>query len=392
MGALRTAVRAAITPLWLGLALAGQTATGSEHRPDFSASERAIIAGFGPLPTETPPDPGNELSGRPWAEALGAALFRDPRLSGGGQLACITCHQPVRGFSDGLPVALGAARHTRNTQGLLGVGLQRWFGRDGGADSLWAASLRPMLSPLEMAATSDSVAARMRDDEALKAAAEVHASGLGLNLDSDTDITVFIAKALGAYLRTLASPRTPFDDFRVALLDGDTDAIARYPAAAQRGLKHFVGEARCFVCHVGPAFSNGEFHDIGRPFFTGVGEVDGGRYLGIKRVRRDPFNLLGEHAKSASDAQKRKTSTVTLGQVNFGQWRTPSLRNLLSTAPYMHDGSLASLAAVVDYYADIDADRLHSDGESLLRPLPLSDTDRADLVHFLETLSTAPAR
>ncbi|MEM9603659.1 MAG: cytochrome c peroxidase [Pseudomonadota bacterium] len=390
MGSFSTALGGLLAIVVLGLA--GQSADGSELRPDFSAGERAIITGFGPWPTATPPDPGNELSGRPWAESLGEALFRDPRLSGSGHFACITCHQPVRGFSDGVPVALGEARHTRNTQGLLGVGLQRWFGRDGGADSLWAASLRPMLSPIEMAATAEGIAARLRDDDALQAAVDAHAPNLGFNLDSDTDMTVFIAKALGAYLRTLQSPRTPFDEFRVALLDGDADGIARYPAAAQRGLKHFVGEARCFVCHVGPAFSNGEFHDIGRPFFTGVGEVDGGRYLGIKRVRRDPFNLLGSYASSAGTAEKRKTDTVTLGQVNFGQWRTPSLRNLLSTGPYMHDGSLASLRDVIDHYADIDPDRLHSDGEALLRPLPLDDRDRADLVRFLETLSPVTVR
>jgi len=104
-------------------------------------------------------------------------------------------------------------------------------------------------------------------------------------------------------------------------------------------------------------------------------------------MRDDPFNLMGPHADGVRASDARKSGTVTLGQVNFGQWRTPSLRNLSLTAPYMHDGSLATLRDVVDYYADIDPTRLHRQGESLLNPLQLDNADREDLVRFLETLS-----
>jgi len=120
--------------------------------------------------------------------------------------------------------------------------------------------------------------------------------------------------------------------------------------------------------------TNGEFHDTGRPFFTGVGQVDPGRYSGIQRVRKDRYNLLGEFNEASQEAAKRKTRTVTIGQVNFGQWRTPSLRNLRQTAPYMHD---------------IDPQRLHSQGESILKPLDFDGRDREDLVRFLESLSTS---
>ena len=118
----------------------------------FTDSEKSLLEAFTPWPAVVPADPGNEYSGLEWAEALGAQLFNDPVLSADQSISCASCHQSSKGFSDGyaLPQA-GAAPHVRNTQGLQNVGYQRWFGWDGGADSLWAASLRPMLSEIEMA-------------------------------------------------------------------------------------------------------------------------------------------------------------------------------------------------------------------------------------------------
>ncbi|MEM6987380.1 MAG: cytochrome c peroxidase, partial [Pseudomonadota bacterium] len=306
--------------------------------PVFTAPERALIKQFGPWPADLPPDAGNAFSGLAWAETLGQQLFNDTRLSGNGRLACATCHQAVRGFSDGLPTALGTAPHTRNTQGLLNVGQQRWFGWDGGTDSLWAASLRPILSDIEMAADIETVASRFRDDHVVARALATARPRLNPDDMTSEELVVTLAKAIGAYTRTLQSPATAFDAFRTALERDDIDAQARYPLDAQRGLKTFIGAGRCFVCHSGPLFSNGEFHDIGRPFFTGVGQVDPGRYTGIQRVRADTFNLLGIYNTTHRDFEAQKTASVTLGQVNFGQWRTPSLRNLKLTAPYMHDG------------------------------------------------------
>ncbi len=354
---------------------------------DFSDRDVARLSRLGPWPQAIPDDPGNALSSQPWAEALGAQLFRDPRLSGSGRLACIHCHNPQRGFAEGSNVAVGAERHVRNTQGLFNVGLQRWFGWDGGADSLWSATLRPLLSDIEMAGKVDQIAAHFRRDADVLRAMALATPPIDVATLDDTEFTVWLSKAIAAYTRTLVSPPTQFDRFRNAVLAGDLKAQARYPDAAKRGLKTFLGDANCVVCHTGPNLSNGEFHDIGRPFFTGVGAVDGGRYGGIKRMRDDPFNLMGPHADGVRASDARKSGTVTLGQVNFGQWRTPSLRNLSLTAPYMHDGSLATLRDVVDYYADIDPTRLHSQGESLLNPLQLDNAGREDLVRFLETLS-----
>ena len=109
-------------------------------------------------------------------------------------------------------------------------------------------------------------------------------------------------------------------------------------------------------------------------------------------MRDDRYNLAGNFNGAVDERELRKTQTVNLTQSNFGQWRTPSLRSLTDTAPYMHDGSLATLRDVVDHYSEIDPTRLHSKGEAILKPLNLDEQSKSDLVRFLETLSLANTR
>ncbi len=357
----------------------------NETTVQFTQSELALITAFGPWSDDVPADPGNEFSGLAWAEALGERLFNDPNLSLDRSMSCASCHQTENGFSDNRPLAQGNKTHVRNTQGLLNVGLQRWFGWDGGADSLWAASLRPLLSEIEMNADIEVVAKRYRETAAV--VVSLQDNGVSVSELDDESLIVLFAKMLGAYQRTLVSGVTAFDEFLTAILNDDTAGQRRYGESEKRGLKLFMGQANCHVCHFGPNFSNAEFHDIGRPFFTGVGQVDPGRYAGIKRVRKDKYNLAGPFGVHVKKEHTRKLETVTLGQANFGQWRTPSLRNLKFTAPYMHDGSVASLRGVIDFYADIDTGRLHVKGESVLNPQDWSEQDREDLERFLLSLS-----
>jgi len=378
-------------------------ATFAQSKVEFSQQEMRTIASHGPWPGTVPSDPGNELSGLPWAEELGESLFFDASLSANKTISCASCHQPKNGFTDNLPVGIGLEQGVRNTQGLLDVGLQRWFGWDGGADSLWAATVRPLLNAHEMGNDTTSLANALRNNFLLKSALRdnlIDQSGSdelagssgkieyhALTGFNDEELIVIAAKSIAAYLRTLRSGRSEFDRFRDALVGDSPDSNSAYSESAKRGLKLFIGDANCRVCHFGPNFSNGEFHDTGRPFFTGVGEVDPGRYTGIQRVKQDRFSLLGEYGMSSSYIDKLKTSELKLSQVNWGQWRTPSLRNLSLTGPYMHDGSLETLHDVIDAYADIDSDRLHSNGESILKPLDLSSTQRNDLVNFLRSLA-----
>jgi cytochrome c peroxidase len=355
--------------------------------PPFTGREIRAILAHGPWPAPWQSDPSNGASGRAGAIAFGERLFNDRRLSGPGTIACTTCHAPSRAFTDGLPRAHGLAPTDRNTIGLANVRLQRWFGWDGAGDNLWAQSLRPLFDPREMGSDFAQLAALVREDSDL---ADRYRATFGTAPPRDDEmVAVNVAKALAAYQETLATGRTPFDDFRDALARGDAAAAARYPASARRGLAIFVGKGRCSVCHLGSNFTNGEFHDIGIPFFAGPGRVDPGRYEGIRRAQVSRYNLLGPFSDDAERRTAGATRFVALEHRNFGEFRVPSLRDVARTAPYMHNGSLASLREVVRHYSELDEDRLHADGERILRPLGLSDAESDDLVAFLESLSVS---
>ena len=355
---------------------------------DFSAQEQARIASHGPWPPAPAQDLANRAEGRPAAVAWGRQLFFDPRLSASGRVSCASCHQPAPAFQDGRQTARAIAdgkAGLRNTPSLLDAAQHRWLGWDGAHDSLWAASLAPLLADVEMAQTAAGLAARLRTDAML---GRGYRAAFGrVPPDDDETVLVDVAKALAAYQATLQSPRTAFDAFRDALQRGDTRAAARYPAAAQRGLKLFIGDARCSVCHAGPAFTNGEFADIGVPFFV-PGGVDSGRHGGLHKLQASRMTRLGPYNDAgAADPRAVSTRHVLIEPRHFGEFRVPGLRQLLHTAPYMHNGSLRTLIDVVQHYSELNEERLHADGERILRPLKLSPAEAADLLAFLRSLS-----
>ena len=318
--------------------------------------------------------------------AYGRRLFFDAGLSAEGRISCASCHDPARSFQDGRPVAEGRGKGARNTPSLLDVAERRWLGWDGAHDSLWAASLAPLVDAREMAARVDGLAALVRGDTQRVAA---YRAAFGVLPPADDDaLVVQLAKALAAYQATLRSPRTAFDRFRDALVRGDGRGAARYPLAAQRGLRLFIGEARCSVCHAGPAFTNDEFADIGVPFFI-AGGVDAGRHGGLGKLLASRMNRLGAYndAGATGDPGARLTRHLKIEPRHFGEFRVPGLRQLAHSAPYMHNGSLSTLDEVVRHYDRLDEERLHADGERILRRLNLSPRQAADLVAFLRTLS-----
>jgi cytochrome c peroxidase len=342
----------------------------------FSIEEKQKILSHGPWPPAPRKDPSNRVSGKPEAVAFGERLFFEPRLSSTGSVLCATCHVPFRSFQDARARGFGLEEGDRNTIALQNVGLYRWYGWDGGNDSLWAQSIRPLLDPKEMRATPTHVAATVR-----KIFEKEYQSAFGRKAPvDDEELLVDVGKALAAFQETLVTKRTPFDDFR----DG---RATDYPLAEQRGLKIFVGKGNCSVCHFGPQFTNGEFSDTGVPFFAGKGRVDAGRHEGIKNVKRSPYNLLGRFNDDASRASATSTLHVDPQHRNFGEFRVPGLRNVARTAPYMHNGSLATLRDVVKHYSEINEDRLHADGEKILRKLHLTPSEIDDLVAFLESLN-----
>ena len=257
--------------------------------------------------------PARRAAPRPALAALGERLFFEPRLSGTASVLCASCHVPYRAFQDGRALAFGLAQGSRNTPSLFNVGLFRRYGWDGARASLAAQSLRPLLEANEMRSSAAHVATLLRGayrPQYEKAFSRAPAA-------SDAALLEDAGAALAAFQQTLVSGRTPFDEFRDALAGADSAGAAHYPAAAQRGLKHFI--ERCSGCHAGPLFTD---------------------------------------------------SAIVRG------FRVPSLRSVAHTAPYMHDGSVASLEQAVR----------HNDPA-------LGAAEAAELAEFLKTLSaTAPAQ
>jgi len=346
----------------------------------FSKEEIAKILQHGPWPPPPGRDPSNRVSGKREAIAFGEKLFFEPRLSGTGSVLCATCHVPFRAFQDGRARGFGLEEVDRNTPSVINARFYRWYGWDGGHDSLWSQSVRPLLDPREMNASPAHVAGVVR-----KLFSGDYATAFGQAIPEENDqVLVDVGKALAAFQETLVSGRTAFDEFRDALA---ANTETTYPAAAQRGLKIFIGKGNCTACHFGPHFTNGEFADTGVPFFAGRGRVDSGRHEGIKRLQSSAHNLLGAFNDDAKRSTATGTRHVELQHRNFGEWRVPGLRNAALTAPYMHNGNLATLRDVVRHYSELNEERLHADGERILKPLRLTQAETDDLVAFLESLT-----
>jgi cytochrome c peroxidase len=194
-----------------------------------------------------------------------------------------------------------------------------------------------------------------------------------------------LGKTFAAYQRTLAGGATRFDDW-VESIRGGGNGEDVLSASERRGLELFFGRAECWECHAGPLFSDGEFHNIGIPAPNGLPR-DEGRYVGARLVREDPFNAAGPHSDDPNGDRGIVSRGVREDPGQWGAFRTPMLRGVGRTAPYMHDGSMPDLASVLRFYSTLEgAVQLDHHQESVLTPLGLSDEELADLEAFLRTL------
>jgi cytochrome c peroxidase len=341
MAARRCVVRALYGVLWTMLLVGVPVYLAwpqEAQAADTAAPWRALFR----RPATPPPAPADNPM-TPDRVALGARLFADPRLSGGGDRSCATCHRPDLAFTDGRRRAQGlsGASLRRNTPSLWNLAWSKRYFWDGRAPSLEAQVRAPIETAEEMGADWPTILARLEADAEL--AGEVRAAfGDGASISQDT-----IVKALASYVRSLVAPATRFD----AWIGGDVKALS---AAEVHGFRVFTGKAGCVLCHAGWRFTDDRFHDIGlRGTDPGRGAVPGG----------------------------------TPGLRAF---KTPSLREAAHTAPYMHDGSLPTLSAVVAHYAGGRVAR-PTLAPSMNKTLRLSLREKADLVAFLRTLSTEVA-
>ncbi len=371
--------------LWMTAALIFLTGA---VRADVLLTEDEIeqTLSFGPWPPSFQSDPSNRFSKDATAIKLGQALFNDPVLSVDGAFSCASCHDPDQAFTTPEARALGRDLLNRNTPSLRNLAGLRWYGWGGKSDNLWAASLHPIIEEQEMAHSAESLKIAISESTYID---DFEAIFGHLQDQSPELFLVNTAKALSAYLETLATDRTIFDDFRDALERRDIAAAKEYPEAAQRGLQLFLGRGKCVFCHNGPRFSNNEFHDAGVPYFLNETEVDQGRFGGLNILLSSPYTLDGDWNDDPEKKGAWAVRNVRRSHSDFGIFRTPSLRGLGETAPYMHDGSMDDLDAVVRHYSEIDTERLHADGEAILSELNLTKQEITDLVAFLETLSSA---
>lgn len=302
---------------------------------------------------------------------LGRQLFRDRRLSRDGSLSCSSCHDPGRAFTDGRVVArgIGGARGERNVPTIVNRAWGTSFFWDGRAATLEQQVVQPILHPDELAMTPESVLALVRsaryrsrfeaafglevrlkpDTTTVMAATTVTAttvSNTPVTPDAERALDL-VSRALASYVRTIVSGDSPYDRF----VAGDRTALS---GAARRGLTLFRGRANCSACHVGPTFTDEQFHNTGVAWRTGA-VTDQGR------------------ASVSKQAEDR------------GAFKTPTLREVSRTAPYMHDGGIGTLDEVVDYY---DRGGQRNPGlDPKLRPLRLSPSDKQDVVAFLLSLT-----
>jgi cytochrome c peroxidase len=354
----------------------------------LSADEVRQVLALGPWPPAPRRDPSNRVSGQPRAIELGRQLFRDPRMSPVGYIACVTCHQPDRAFTDIKARAHGLADLPRNTPALANLSLQRWYGWGGASDSIWMAGIRAILDEREFDGNA-ALVRRLFVREPELAACYRRVFGESALHDSQRTV-VNVGKALAAFVETLVTERTPFDEFRDALARGDAAGVAAYPAPALRGLELFVGRAGCVACHSGPNFSDGEFHPGVAPSDDTAAAVaqslaDSGRLADARYLKASAFNLAGASNDDTTRRNAAPTRRLVVHAGMSGQYRTPSLRNVAVTAPYFHNGQTDRLADALQH-----PQRLTSTPAFALAPVrTLSPAEVGDLAAFLVTLTDA---
>ncbi len=324
----RTIGRAMPVLIVCSLAVAATTAAAQ-----FSRHVPLGLDAFMPVPETNPLTPAKI--------ELGARLFNERRLSADSSVSCATCHDRTKAFTDARPFSIGvfARPGRRSAPTLVNRGYGRVFFWDGRAATLEEQVLGPIENPNELGNTLTNVL-RFLEADSTYAAAFNNAFGAGADAQR-------LSQALASYVRTISSGDAPIDRFT----EGDGSAISE---RARFGLTVFRGKGRCTTCHVGPTFSDEGFHNTGVAW-------NGQRFV--------------DHGRAA----------LTGRAADRGAFKTPTLREISRTAPYMHDGSLATLDDVVEYY---DAGgRANPALDPELRPLRLRPDEKRGLTAFLESLS-----
>lgn len=343
-------------------------------------------------PSRKPPvDPTNMYGDDPAAAALGTKLFNDPGLSSCGSVSCKSCHDG-EGRSVDTPKANGCSGGVtgRNPPSVLGSGYSTWFMWDGRADRLWNQALLPLFSPVEMASTPQILRTRL---ETVYAAEYEAVFQKRPKDESDERLQANFGKAIAAYERTLNRNDAPFDQdvirFLAAVQEGKAEKDPAY-----LGLKTFMRKGQCILCHKGSMLSDDQFHNIG---VADASEGRRGVAAAAEAMLGWTFNSSGPYSDApvgleSGRLQRLGNDLAQKGAELEGAYKTPTLRNVELTAPYMHTGDVKTLEDVVELYnkggdaAGSYAGRL---SESIA-PLSLDAEEKAALVKLLKSMTGAP--
>lgn len=375
-------------------------ASSTFSKRDIKLLKTLTIASLPPSKDDTNPVLHNVL-----AATAGLQLFFDENLSKNHKVSCGTCHKPELSFTDGKELGEGIKPLSANVPTIIGAAHQRWFYSDGRRDSLWSQSITPIEAPEEMDLPRSDVlryffsVSEYRDTYRklfgnlpnlthLKRNATPMGSSEEKRLWKQMPVKsrraynqafANIGRLLAAYIASIEISPTRFDRFVQSLQSKQKSKEVIYSNQEILGLKTFINSKnRCLSCHNGPTFSNKQFHNIGtrRP-------ADLGRQAGAQAVLIDPFNCQGRYSGVSRDKcyNLKHLASFNATYYSAGGYKTPTLRNISSTAPYMHDGSLQDLKAVVEHYQTPPKQQSHE-----LQELQLTDSEVDALVAFLKTL------
>jgi cytochrome c peroxidase len=329
----------------------------------------------GAVPLGLPADSGSDTDDA--LAELGRQIFVDKRLSADGSVSCASCHLPDRHFIDGLPTARGLDGRilTRNTPSLLNVRYQTSLFWDGRADDLAAQARVPLVGPAEHGLAGEQIVADIiRRDDVYTAAFErlLNVSKAGLSI---RDVTI----ALAAFERTLVSGDSPFDRY---VYGHDAAAMT---SAAVRGMSLFRGRAQCASCHridqESALLTDGDFHASPLALPSSALKKLGALTARVAALRaRGNIDTLNALVASDRNIAALGRFVVTLDPKDIGRFKTPSLRNVALSAPYMHDGSIATLPQAIEVESYNRSARNYR--------LALTEHEREDLLRFLQALTS----
>ena len=369
------------------------TAIWADWHDGWSKDERRILKSLwlGSLP-EVAPDPSNAVAANSAAADFGHHLFFDTRLSQNGEISCATCHIPELAFTDGRKLARGIGQTGRNAPTIVGAAYSPWLFWDGRKDSLWSQALGPFENPVEHGTSRAKIINVMRRDKDYRRRYKELFGALPKPGDRAGISRAFtnLGKSIAAYERNIMPAPSKFDRYVEAVLSNKVPTPENQLSIEEiAGLKVFISDnqGQCIRCHNGPMFTDNHFHNIGS-HIVGEDATEQGRATGIQLVLSDETNChskfndvsIIDRTATCSELQFARQNSKEL----LGAFKTPTLRYLAKTAPYMHAGQFSTLEDAIWLYRDVPHATV---GQSELRALTMSDAQFRQIEDFLATLN-----